>query len=335
MADAEQQHQLNQEQIDFFVQNGWLKLSNCFTKEQADDLQSTLWTRLGMDPNDMSTWHTERTNMPHWKEFQVASFAPKAWGGICGLVGGSERVDIDSEVSRWKDSFIVNLGTPEKHNKLVKPQELDNWHVDGDFFVHYLDSPEQALLVIPLWTDIVPGGGGTMICPAAIPHVAKHLYEHPEGVSPRMTPRSDNPEFTQEKGLEWYIDLAKSMPDEAFVEVTGVVGDVFLLHPLMMHSASNNMLRKVRVITNPPVSVKEPFVFDREDGNYSVVEKKTMAALGKERLDGWKITAERQRIVPERVKIQERMKREADERLRKLQESKQSVEGAQQVPTAA
>jgi hypothetical protein len=207
--------------------------------------------------------------------------------------------------------------------------------VDGDFFVHYLDSPEQALLVIPLWTDIVPGGGGTMICPKAIPHVARHLYEHPEGVSPRMTPRKENPEFTQEKGLEWYLELAKTMPHDAFVEVTGVVGDVFLLHPLMMHSASNNMLRKVRVITNPPVSVKEPFNFDRADGNYSAVERKTLRDLGKERLNGWGITWPRQGIVPERIRVQERMKREEEERLRKVKENKQGVEGAVQVPTAA
>ena len=273
--------------------------------------------------------------MPHWKEFQVQDFAPKAWGGICSLVGGSSKIDTSSSVSTWKDGFIVNLGTPEKYNKLVKPQELDNWHVDGDFFVHYLDSPEQALLVIPLWTDIVPGGGGTMICPTAIPKIAQHLYENPEGVSPRMSPRSQNPNFEQEQGLKWYIDLAKTMKNEDFVEVTGVVGDVFLLHPLMLHSASNNMLRKVRVITNPPVSVKDPFLFDREDGKYSAVERKTLRALGKERLEGWKITAERQRIVPERVKIQERMKREEEERLKKLQESKESVEGAKQVPTAA
>ena len=273
--------------------------------------------------------------MPHWREFKVADFAPRAWGGICGLVGGSQRVDAESEVSKWKDSFIVNLGTPAKHHKLIKPQELDNWHVDGDFFVHYLDSPEQALLVIPLWTDIVPGGGGTMICPKAISHVARHLYEHSEGVSPRMTPRKENPEFTQEKGLEWYLQLARTMPDDAFVEVTGVVGDVFLLHPLMMHSASNNMLRKVRVITNPPVSVKEPFNFDRADGNYSAVERKTLRDLGKERLEGWKIAQPRQRIVPERIRVQERMKREEEERLRKLKESKQGVERAMQVPTAA
>jgi len=263
--------------------------------------------------------------MPHWKEFHVADFAPRAWGGICGLLGGSQKIDADSKVTLWKDSFIVNLGTPEKHNKLIKPQELDNWHVDGDFFVHYLDSPEQALLVIPLWTDIVPGGGGTMICPAAIPDIAQHLYANPEGVSPRMTSRRDNPQFTEEKGLSWYIDLARTMPDEAFVEVTGVVGDVYLLHPLMLHSASNNMLRKARVITNPPVSIKHPFEFDREDSDYSAVERKTLRALGRHKLEGWKIAAERQRIVPERVKVQERMKREEEARLKKLQEQKEGM----------
>jgi hypothetical protein len=55
---------------------------------------------------------------------------------------------------------------------------------DGDFFVHFLDSPEQALLVIPLWSDIVPKGGGTVICADGIKPIAKHL------VSRRKTLRS-------------------------------------------------------------------------------------------------------------------------------------------------
>jgi len=41
--------------------------------------------------------------------------------------------------------------------------------------VHFLDSPEQALLVIPLWSDIESKGGGTAICPDGIKHIAKHL----------------------------------------------------------------------------------------------------------------------------------------------------------------
>ncbi|PVI06904.1 hypothetical protein DM02DRAFT_378315 [Periconia macrospinosa] len=327
MADNENPNPLSQEEIQHFMEHGWVKLSNCFTREQADNLQATLWTRLGMDPNDMSTWHTERTNMPWHQTFTVSDFAPKAWGAILSLLGPPSA--IDPSVSAWRDSFIVNLGTPSGHNQVIKPQDLPGWHVDGDFFVHYLDSPEQALLIIPLWSDIAPGGGGTMICPRAIDVVAKHLHDHPEGVSPRMTPRAQNPTFEQEKsGLTWFNELAASMPDDAFVEATGKVGDVYFLHPLMLHSASNNQTRSVRVITNPPVRIREPFVFDRKDGKYSVVERKTLKALGKERLEGWEIKGERQGIVPERVRIQEEMKRKEEERLRKL---KEVAEGAGEV----
>ena len=49
--------------------------------------------------------------MPFFNEFSVEEFAPKAWAGICNLVGGSDRVD--SNASTWKDGFIVNLGTNE------------------------------------------------------------------------------------------------------------------------------------------------------------------------------------------------------------------------------
>lgn len=51
------------------------------------------------------------------------------------LLGGEERIDEKS--SSWGDSFIVNFGTPELENEksTVAPEDLDNWHVDGDFFV--------------------------------------------------------------------------------------------------------------------------------------------------------------------------------------------------------
>jgi uncharacterized protein YbdZ (MbtH family) len=56
MANAEEQFALSQEQVDFFLENGWVKIEACFTRERAEELQETLWTRLDMDPNDMSTW---------------------------------------------------------------------------------------------------------------------------------------------------------------------------------------------------------------------------------------------------------------------------------------
>jgi hypothetical protein len=92
--------------------------------------------------------------------------------------------------------------------------------------------------------------------------------------------------------------------DESFHEAYGSVGDVYLLHPFMLHSASRNLLRTVRIITNPPVALKEPFNYNRTDpSEYSLVEKKTLQDLGRpEGLPEWKITMPRERVTPARVK---------------------------------
>lgn len=316
--------QLTQDEVDFFIANGWLKLSGCFTQEQADTLIGTVWTRLGMDPNDRSTWHTERTNMPKHNDFPASEFAPKAWAAICDLVGGEDRI---AEYNKtWNDGLIVNLGTPEGYGKVIDPRDLPGWHVDGDFFVHFLDSPEQGLLVIPLFTDITEGGGGTFICPAAIPEMAAYLYSHPEGVSPRMTPRAQNPTWQPEQGLKFFNDVAQRQNRDGFLEATGKVGDVYLLHPLMLHSASNNQLRNLRIITNPPVSLKEPFQFSRRAENeYSAVERKTIAALGGRNLSGWKTTGTRDEVIPERLKKQHELK---IAELKRLEELEREIDSA-------
>lgn len=303
-----------------FLQHGFIRVKNCFTRDQAEKITGNVWTRLGMDPEDKTTWTALRTNMPSHNRFDAAEFAPRAWAAICELCGGEERILPESRY--WRDSLIVNLGSPEFEGKDVKPQDLQGWHVDGDFFVHYLDSAEQGLLVIPLFTDIKPGGGGTAICPEAIPKMAKHLYDHPEGVSPRMRPRA-HPDFVGDQPHGFLNDVAKSC--EEFAEAAGECGDVFLLHPLMLHSASTNPLRHLRIITNPPISLREPFQFHRQAGDYSLVELTTLRALGKESLPDWKITAPREKRIPERLKMQARMKEEEEKRLRAAQSSNVTV----------
>lgn len=114
---------------------------------------------------------------------------------------------------------------------------------------------------------------------------------------------------------EYYARVIKECHE--FHEMTGSVGDVILLHPLMLHSASVNSLRIPRIITNPPVSLNVPFNFDREDpSQYSIVEKKTLQELGKDRLQGWTIKGDRAAVIPARLKAQERMKEQELERLK-------------------
>ncbi|KAI5805160.1 hypothetical protein EDC01DRAFT_715880 [Geopyxis carbonaria] len=304
---------LSQEQIEHFLAHGFVRVPGAIPPEKVSAWTDTLWKRLGYDPNDKSTWLQKRINMPAHKREPARTFSPIAWRAICELLGGEERVDAESAL--WSDGFIVNLGLPEYEGKDQNPKELDNWHVDGDFFVHFLDSPEQGLLVIPVFSDIEEGGGGTMITPDGIGIIAKHLMENPQGVSPKMVPRGEEPKHTGITCLSLIISQAQSC--STFHEMTGKTGDVILMHPFMLHSASKNRLRIPRIITNPKVSLKEPFNFDRENADeYSIVEKKTLMELGVDRLRGWKIKGDREKIVPERMQVQRAMKELEEKRLR-------------------
>ncbi|KAK5331144.1 hypothetical protein LTR93_000146 [Exophiala xenobiotica] len=320
MEDGQRQYKhLTPEQVSSFMEHGFLRIPGCFTREAAEQWTKDVWTRLGFDPNNPDTWTEERTNMPSHHSVAIRDFAPKAYAAICDIVGGEDRITEPSK--SWRDAFIVNLGTKENQGKETDPKELNGWHVDGDFFVHFLDSPEQGLLVIPLFTDILPNGGGTWVCSEGVGKLARYLYDHPEGVLPRMTPVNAGEKTENfENGLEFYSRLVQGCADENFHEMIGSVGDVILLHPLMVHSASKNGRRLPRIITNPPVSLVEPFNFDRTEqanGEYSLVELKTIKEVGGlEKLRGWKIQGQRHEVVPERVKRQARMLEEEKRRLR-------------------
>lgn len=165
---------LTEEQKEFWLTHGFLKIEKCFSREKSDAFTASFWARIGADPNDKSTWPTEKFNMPGHTMVSAKDFAPKAWAAICELVGGEDKVT--EWCKDWKDGWIPNLGKPgTSPDDPLDYRTLDNWHNDGDWFVHFLDSPEQALLVIPLFSDIKPKGGGTVICTDGIKLVAKLL----------------------------------------------------------------------------------------------------------------------------------------------------------------
>lgn len=168
------------------------------------------------------------------------------------------------------------------------------WH--GDFFRHFLDSPEQGLLTLVLWSDVHHRGGATFVAADSVGPVARRLAEHPEGLLPTG-----------------FSDLISECDD--FVEVTGRIGDVFLLHPFILHAKSQNVRRVPRLITNPPIHLREPMRFNRADpAEHSLVEQAVLRALGVDRYD-FVPTGPREKLVPERVRRQEAMKLAEGERL--------------------
>ncbi|KAI8994061.1 hypothetical protein BD414DRAFT_271828 [Trametes punicea] len=277
---------LTPEQREHFLEHGWVKIPKAVKEEYLKAFTENVWIRLGYDPNDKSTWTKEKIHMPRHREVPTREFMPKAWGAMCEVLGGEDRID-PTLFESCGDSLIVNLGSEEWVDKEIHPKDLGNWHIDGDWFTHFLDSGEQGLTVIVLFNDILPRGGGTYIAPDGIKNVVQWLYEHPEGAT-------DMPQDPDGSRSICSIQTCKD-----FVELTGEAGDVILLHPFMPHSASKNHLRVPRFITNPPVTLKGSLNLNREDPrDYSLVELKILQTLGLDRLPAWKITAPRRRFTP-------------------------------------
>lgn len=135
-------YNLTDEQIDHFMRYGFVRVPECFSSKQANEWAGDVWKRLRVSPTDKSTWTTEITHMGETKTVPVKSFAPKAWAAMCQLLGGEDRVAPES--STWNDAFIANLGSPQSEGTWPNPADLWGWHVDGDFFTHFLDSPEVS-----------------------------------------------------------------------------------------------------------------------------------------------------------------------------------------------
>jgi hypothetical protein len=285
---------LDEDQVGHFLDKGYVRIPGCFARDLADEWRAFAFKRLGYDPGDPTSWAEPRVHMPRMNTVDVADFAPNAWAGMCDLMGGADRI---KQPVTWADGFICNFNIRADEPWQPPSADVPGWHKDGDWFKHFLDSPEQGLLTIVIWSDILPESGGTFVATDSVGHIARYLVNYPEGV------------YNKDAQFGKLIHEC-----ERFGEITGEVGDVFLIHPYALHAASGNPSGRARFITNPAVSLNEPMCFNRPDGDYSLVEQAVLNALSVESLD-WKITAERERVIPERVARQQKMFDEQKDRL--------------------
>jgi hypothetical protein len=272
---------LSDDQAEQFLRRGFVTIEGCFRREVADEWVERAWRRIGYRPEDPSSWLEKRVHLPDDSAVDARHFAPRAWQAAVELAGGQDRLELPW---RWSDGLIANLGVGADQPWQPPSAAVGGWHKDGDFFRHFLDSPEQGLLSFVLWTDMLSTGGGTFVAADSVPVVARFLRDHPEGVL-----LDDFP----------FPELISQCSD--FVEMTGKPGDVVLLHPFVLHATSQNVLQVARFISNPPLALREPLNFDRPDpSDYSLVELAVLRGLGVERLD-YRPGAPREFVVPQRV----------------------------------
>ena len=271
---------LTQEQVDSFLENGYLIVKNCLDLTVANRWIDDAFARLGYDPSDEASWTTGLVWLNHQSQMPIKELAPRAWAAILDVVGGEERLEtqimgiesrhfatIDSSI--WSDAFVANFNHGADRPWQPPSAEVTGWHKDGSYFRHFLDSREQALLTVVMWSDMRHQGGGTFLAPDSVRLMARHLAEHPEGVHPS--------DFK-------FAEMIKHC--ERFEELTGEAGDFVIIHPFMLHASSQNVLRRPRFMSNPPVVLKEPLNLNRPDpADFSLLERATLHYLGVDRYD--------------------------------------------------
>ena len=269
-------------EAEFFITNGFVVIRHAFPREHAERVSELSWQELarehGVNRNDPNTWarRTGEFGPAGYTRLKVSDklhklkqLAPRAFHAQNDLVGGPERFPNDAEDIAWYEASISNLGVEGDPDWEPPTARQEGWHKDGWHFRHFLNSPEQALVVVPLYSDIEAQSGGTHLAVDSVAPVAKLLSQVPNGL---------HPDSVQGSG---YVNPGLLDQCKQFTEMTGDAGDLILLHPYMMHRVCVNPSNRARFIANMAPVLAEPMKFNREpDDCYSLVELATLHALG-------------------------------------------------------
>lgn len=246
---------LREDQIEDFINKGYVQIENAFSRELADEALSILWKDTGCDPNDSSTWTKPVVRLGQYTQesFRKIANTPTLHDAFDQLVGKG----------RWTPrgslgSFPVRFPSDDEPNDT-------GWHVDAsfpgadinDYFSWRINvkSKGRALLMLFLFSDVTELDAPTRI------GIGSHLE-----VAKILEPYGDT-------GLT-FMELAGKLNNLSHETAlaTGEAGTVYLCHPFISHAAQTHRGTVPRFMAQPPLSPSQPFQLNREDAVYSPVE---------------------------------------------------------------
>ncbi len=251
---------LSSNQIDRFIEQGFCFLEGAFTAAQAAAARACVWDRMaakrGIIEDDPSTWPPAYDIEEHLATPEVhACFTDRLAVAIEALLGPG----------RWWGERRWGLWPVNFHFGTNEPYRIPEfgWHIDGNWFRHTLDCPKQGLLIIGLFSDIEPYGGGTIIAQGSHKRTARVLAQYPNGL-------------THHELFEHVL----AEPLGNFLEITGAAGDVVLAHPFLFHTRGFKHDQSPRFISNTEAPLRAPLVLERDHpDDYSVLERSIREAL--------------------------------------------------------
>ena len=234
---------LTSHQVQSFIDDGFVKVADAFSRDLARDCRNELWADMGLSPDRPETW-TEpvvRIGSKSSPPFIAAANTPRLHAAYDALVGEG----------RWLPP--QGLGTfpirfPSRENA-----GDDGWHVDMSFGTENPDFMEwranvmssgRALLMLFLFSDVGPDDAPTRIRKGSHATIARALLPHGKaGATLRQLSAGG---FASTQDCE--IALA-----------TGAAGTVYLCHPFVVHAAQPHHGSEPRFMAQPPLVPRTDF----------------------------------------------------------------------------
>ena len=262
---------------DEFLETGMVVIEDALSRDFCESVVDRRLSELGVVEFDPNTYPIGWQNTTVTTAYPLLDVAPAAAEALFELVGPPETLKFFG----LPDNLIINF--PDDPELWWPPDQKDNpragWHKDGDWFRHFLDSPEQGMLGIIFWRDVTERQGATYVLSDSVPPTARLLVDHPEGLEPPLPYGS-------------IIDRSKRP-----ISLTGRQGTIVWAHPFLVHSKSINATDQLRIISNTSVMLNNPLQFGH--GVRTPLERSVLNALEVPALD-WTIAGPRGRVVSDR-----------------------------------
>jgi hypothetical protein len=255
--------ELTKEQINNFINSGFVRIDNAFSIEIAADCRAILWKATQCDPDNPASWTQPviRIDELGLEPFKKAANTPILHNAFDQLVGKGN----------WLPR--LTLGSFPIRFPSKKPANDTGWHVDASFpgedVNNYFEwrinihSKARGLLMLFLFSDVSEQDAPTIIKVGSHFDVAKIL--EPEG----------------EKGLS-FMELAKrinNISTREDVVATGKAGTVYLCHPFIVHAAQNHHGATPKFMAQPPLLTRNDFSINKSDTLLCPVEKAILIGL--------------------------------------------------------
>ncbi|MCE0763791.1 phytanoyl-CoA dioxygenase family protein [Pseudonocardia kujensis] len=253
---------LSAAQVRAFADDGFVRLEEAFPRTLADECRALLWEQVraetGAAPDDPATWTLPVHRIPGRGDppFRRAATTDRLHGALDQLVGPG----------RWRPRR--GLGTfPIRFPHADDPGDA-GWHVEASFagptgeFRLNVRSRNRALLMLFLFSEVGEADAPTKV------RIGSHRK-----AARLLAPYGD-------EGADFFAFAREAVPatdDLPVALATGLPGDVYLVHPFLVHSAQVHHGTRPRFMAQPPLDPTG--LLDLHATDPTPVEEPVLAAL--------------------------------------------------------